>query len=216
MADTTTKANAYDKTINTVVADGKKQLKATADNDLTLKTSNYNTAKAASDLKETAYNTAVTAHNTALAQQALQGKIEALAKTASEAANTSLTALKATLATASSASTAADTAKTTAKTTLDTATTTYNAKVAAITATQTAATPVLANLLTLRAAAATAWGKLDTANLAHANKKAEIVVQQGLLDAATAVQLAAVVKCKETKYDSYKRALADRIRTRQT
>jgi hypothetical protein len=214
LADTTTKANAYDKTINTFASDGKKQVTAAKTTDRDNKLGLYNAAKAVSDASKSAYDLKVTAHTTAVAQQALQVKIEALAKLASEKAATDLVALKATLATATTDSSNAETLKTAAQKTLTDATTAHTAKVAEAVTSQTAAKDPLAELVTLRGKAATAWTALDTAEATLKAKKDEIVVKKGEYDAAVAAQIVATRKCKEAKYDSYKRALADRVRTR--
>lgn len=187
--------------------------------------SEYTTAKGISDGNETAYNTkaaALTAQQAVVAQKlaiknaknaanvealadqarklVLKGRADAalaaqaLVKTAAETAKT----------TAGTAATAAATALTTATTAQTSAQTNYNTQATAAT---NAAAPDLTALVAARTAAGTKATALEGALTALANAQGVADTAQATADAAKATHLAAIVACKEAKFDQYAAAL---------
>jgi len=187
--------------------------------------SGYTSAKSTSDGDETAYNTkadALTAQQAVVAQKLAvknaknAANVEALADEARKLvlkgrADAALSAQALVKTAAETAKTTASTAATTAATALTTATTAKNTAQSNYDTQATAATGAAApDLTALNAARSTALTKataLETAINALANA-------QGVADAAAATQaadkakhLAAIVACKEAKFDQYAAAL---------
>lgn len=125
---------------------------------------------------------------------------------------TSLTTAETTANTLVTTKTTAETTATTAQTTAQTA---YDAQVTAAGATKTAVTAPLAELVTKRATAATATTALGTALTNVAAQQALIDAKQAEVKTKTAERLAAIVACKETKFDLWTQNLADAVAARK-
>ena len=187
--------------------------------------SGYTGAKATSDADEGAYNTkaaalttqqAVVAQKLAIKNAKNAADVEARADQARKLvlknrADAALSAQATIKTAAETAKTTANTAVTSAATALSTATTAQtnalNAYNTQATAATNAAAPDLTALVAARATAVIKATALEGAVTALANAQGVSDTAQGVLDAAKATHLAAIVACKEAKFDQYAAAL---------
>lgn len=185
----------------------------------------YASAKSTSDTDETDYNIkngnlttkqAVVAGLLAVKNAKNAADVEAVADEARKlvlknradaalsAQATVKTAAETAKSTAATAATAAATALTAATTAQTTAQNNYNTQATAAT---NAAAPDLTALTAARATALTKAGALDSALTALANAQGVADAAQVTRDSAKAAHLAAIVACKEAKFDQYAAAL---------